>query len=279
VAKPLGVTEAADEALGRLPVPSRLIESVMRQRAIDYYVSRAGEFTGRVTRIDLVLAVLPFSAQGIDYLDRIEKALEVDLPEGLRQGSMVSFSGPPAAIHDLRDVTQRDQQRVQILVPAVVLGLLLIVFRQAVVSLYLILSVLFSYLVTLGATIVVFRLLERDAFSGLDWKVPLFLFTILVAVGEDYNIFLMSRIEEERKTRGPIQGILSALARTGRIISTCGFIMAGTFAALLAGSFLAMKELGFALGLGVLLDTMVVRPILVPTFLLLLQGPSERALK
>jgi RND superfamily putative drug exporter len=145
------------------------------------------------------------------------------------------------------------------------------------VSLYLILSVLFSYLTTLGGTFLVFWLFNQEAFAGLDWKVPLFLFTILVAVGEDYNIFLVSRVEEERRTRGPVQGVLSALARTGRIISTCGFIMAGTFAALFAGSFLAMKELGFALAVGVLLDTLVVRPILVPTFLILLQLSSKRA--
>jgi putative drug exporter of the RND superfamily len=82
----------------------------------------------------------------------------------------------------------------------------------------------------------------------------------------------MARVEEERRTRGPVQGVLEALARTGRIISTCGFIMAGTFAALFAGSFLAMKEFGFALAVGVVLDTLVVRPILVPTFRILLQA-------
>jgi RND superfamily putative drug exporter len=219
-----------------------------------------------------VLAVPPFSPLGIEYLDRIEQSLGADLPEGLRQGAQVSLSGPAATVRDLRTVTRGDQTRIQVLVPAAVFVLLLIVFRRVAVSLYLILSVLFSYLATLGATFLVFWLLDREAFLGLDWKVPLFLFTILVAVGEDYNIFLVSRVEEERRTLGPVRGALQALARTGRIISTCGFIMAGTFAALFAGSFLTMKELGFALSAGVLLDTLVVRPILVPTFWILLHG-------
>ena len=283
VAKPLGTTEAAKKALSKLPLPSFMLESVIRQRAVGYYVSQAGELKGHVTRLDVVLATPPLSPQGIEQLDRIEGSLEADLPEGLRQGTQLSFSGPAATIRDLREVTRGDQTRVQVLIPAVVFVLLFIVFRKAAVSLYLILSVLFSYLVTLGATFLVFRLIEGPAFSGLDWKVPLFLFTILVAVGEDYNIFLMTRVEEERRTRGPVQGILSALAKTGRIISTCGFIMAGTFAALFAGSFLGMKELGFALAVGVLLDTLVVRPILVPTFLILLQGrrraPGTRPLR
>src|SRR5207249_3126698 len=104
-----------------------------------------------------------------------------------------------------------------------------------------------------------------------DWKVGTFLFTILIAVGEDYNIFLMARIEEERKRRDPLHAITEALARTGPIISSCGIIMAGTFASLAAGSLTEMKQLGFALAFGVLLDTFVVRPILVPAFLVLLQ--------
>jgi RND superfamily putative drug exporter len=275
VTRPLGTTEAAKEALAKIPLPGFLVESMIRQRALAYYVSHAGERKRHVTRIDLVLAVPPLSPRGIESLDRIERSLKADLPEGLRQGSQVAFAGPPATVRDLRAVTRHDQRLVQMLVPAAVFVLLLIVFRRVSVSLYLILSVLFSYLVTLGATFLVFWLIDREGFVGLDWKVPFFLFTILVAVGEDYNIFLVSRVEEEQRTHGPVQGVLQALARTGRIISTCGFIMAGTFAALFAGPFLGMKELGFALAVGVLLDTLVVRPILVPTFLILLQRWRE----
>src|SRR5262249_54019024 len=140
------------------------------------------------------------------------------------------------------------------------------------ISLYLVASVLFSYLATLGATYLLFWLLDPVGFAGLDWKVPIFLFTILVAVGEDYNIFLISRIREEQRRHGSLKGITVGLARTGRVISSCGFIMAGTFATLLSGSLVAMKQLGFALALGILLDTLLVRPVLVPAMLILLQS-------
>ena len=183
----------------------------------------------------------------------------------------VSFSGSTASLRDLGQVKHDDQRRVELLVSVVILVLLLIVFRRFVLSVYLVLSVLFSYLATLGLTYLVFHALSGPEFAGLDWKVPIFLFTILVAVGEDYNIFLLARVKEEQARHGPLGAIPVALARTGRVISSCGIIMAGTFASLLSGSLRAMQELGFALAVGVLLDTLVVRPILVPAFLVLLQ--------
>jgi putative drug exporter of the RND superfamily len=169
-------------------------------------------------------------------------------------------------------VKQGDQRRAEILVPTVVLVLLLLLLGRLAISVYLVLSVLFSYCATLGVTLVVFGLTHWGGYEGLDWKVPIFLFTILVAVGEDYNIFLVTRIREELGRHGPLHGITEALHRTGRVITSCGFIMAGTFATLLSGSLLAMQELGFALAFGILLDTLVVRPILVPAFLILLHS-------
>jgi len=124
--------------------------------------------------------------------------------------------------------------------------------------------------VTLGVTFVVFYCIHWHGFAGIDWKVPIFLFTILVAVGEDYNILLMARIEEEQKIHGPVQGVVIGLRKTGGIISSCGIIMAGTFSALAAGTLEGLAQLGFALAFGVLLDTFVVRPIVVPAYLILL---------
>ena len=167
-------------------------------------------------------------------------------------------------------MTDHDQVKIDLLVLAAVFLILVILLRKPAISLYLIVSVFFSYFVTLGVTFSFYYLRDPENFGGLDWKVPMFLFTILMAIGEDYNIFLMTRIEEEQKQHGPIEGIRIAMLRTGTIISSCGIIMAGTFSSLLFGTLVGMQQLGFALAFGVLLDTFVVRPLLVPAYLILL---------
>src|SRR5439155_18945931 len=162
------------------------------------------------------------------------------------------------SVRDLSVVIQGDRRRIEVLVLAAVFVILVLLLRRLLTPLYLLLSVLFSYYATLGVTFALFWLLDPHGFAGIDWKVAIFLFTILIAVGEDYNIFLMTRVREEQRRVGPVRGITEALDRTGPIISSCGVIMAGTFASLLAGSLTEMKQLGFALAFGVLLDTFVV---------------------
>lgn len=270
IAHPLGITEAAERAfdgLSRGQVIAR--RGVLRTRSRDVYVSQAESLAGHVTRMELVFEHDPFSRASIAHLEDIEAKLRAAFAKVLPADAILHFTGSTPSIRDLKVVRTADQIRINALVCLTVFVILVLLLRQPLVCLFLVLSMLLGYGTTYGTTLFVFWALDPAGFPGLDWKLPMMLFTILVAVGEDYNIFLMSRVAEEQTRHGPVDGVIIALSKTGGIISSCGVIMAGTFSALMFGSLVSMKQLGFALTFGVLLDTFVIRPILVPAFLVL----------
>jgi putative drug exporter of the RND superfamily len=270
VAQPLGI-EGARTLAGLSPFQRATQTRIMAARGQEHYVGDKGDLAGHVTRIDIVVKNDPFSRESIDQFEQLKAQVGSLLPEELRHDSRLLFVGATPSIRDLKMVTGSDQIRIDVLVLTSVFLILVLLLRKVAISAYLIASVFFSYLVTLGFTFAVFWALDPSGFTGLDWKVPMFLFTILIAVGEDYNIYLITRIDEEQLRHGKIKGITVALSKTGKIISGCGIIMAGTFASLaIGGSLAAMRQLGFALAAGVLLDTFVVRPVLVPAYLIML---------
>jgi len=257
------------------------------------YVSSVNKHVQRVAKFDVILSDNPFSLEAAATLNRLREELqqEVARRDSPWSGAVLTSSGTTAGISDLRQVTQADQRRIQILVTLGVWGVLVLVLRKVVLSTYLIATVLLSYFATLGITYGLFSTLYAPDYSGLDWKLPLFLFVILVAVGQDYNVYLVTRIFEEQ-ARGELQaGVRRALVLTGGIITSCGLVMAGTFIAMTSPAILhglsgvlpagwlvtdapvlrGITELGFALAFGVLLDTLVVRSILVPAFVVLWQ--------
>ncbi len=268
VSHPYGGEESLTQILAEIRNPVR--RKLTRDRTIDHYVSRQGKVADHVTRMEVTATLDPFSRHSMEHMSQLQQDIKSQLEK--YPGTRILVTGSTASIRDLKTVTDRDQVRIDILVVTSVFLILVVLLRRPAICLYLIVTVLFSYLVALGATYVAYWAYDPANFAGLDWKVPMFLFTILIAVGEDYNIFLMTRIEEEQKLYGPVDGVIHALQKTGRIISSCGIIMAGTFCSLAAGSLRGMCQLGFALAFGVLLDTFVVRPILVPAYLVLLNS-------
>ena len=266
--EPLG--EPAEQYGGR----DALRKGIVRSRAKSTYLAQAPEYAGKVTRLDLVCGYDPFSSEAIRFLGRLEGTLDelAADPKSGWDGTEFYYLGTTAGIRDLKAVTASDLVLIQWLVPAAVLVVLICILRRPLVSVYLVLSVLFGYYVSIGATELIFAHVAHvygASFGGLDWKVPMFLFVILVAVGEDYNIYLVTRVAEEQKRLGPIEGLRVALVRTGGIITSCGVIMAGTFSSMTTGTLGAVIELGVALSFGVLLDTFVIRTVLVPVFLVL----------
>ena len=233
------------------------------------FVAQHGELAGKVTRLFLILKAEPFSAEAVATCHEVEEVLE-DLREDPRSPwHQCSFElvGTTSGIRDLERVTTADRQLIQLLVAGAVLTVIIVLLRRPVICCYLILTVVLSYLVTLGITDLVFHAIRGSAYAGLDWKVPLFLYVILVAVGQDYNIYLVTRVFEEQRRLGLVAGLRRALIQTGGIITSCGIIMAGTFVSMTTAELNGVVELGFALSLGILLDTFVVRTILVPAML------------
>jgi RND superfamily putative drug exporter len=265
LSQPLG---EASEKLGGF---GALRKAVVRgnPRTKSTYLAQAPEYAGKVTRFDLVFRYDPFSVESIRLLDHVEAYLEglSNDPRSEWYGTRFYFTGTTAGIRDLKEVTASDQTLIQFLVFIAVLFILILILRRPLICIYLMISVLLGYFVTIGTSELLFSWLYGSTFHGLDWKVPIFLFVILIAVGQDYNIYLTTRVFEEQGRRGPVEGLRVAVLRTGGIITSCGVIMAGTFASMITGTLRTMQELGFALSLGVLLDTFVIRTILVPAFL------------
>lgn len=253
------------------PTGRRKLMALSSPRVRSTYLATTGELAGKVARFDVSLDTSPFARDSREYLDLLETRLD-ELSRDEHSpwyGAKFAYGGTTSATRDLEAVTESDRTLIQRLVVIAVLIAMMLVLRQPWICLYLILTVLYTYFVTIGATELIFSWLWGESFDGLDWKVPLFLFVILVAIGEDYNIYLVSRVFEEQARYGEMEGLRRAAATTGGIISSCGIIMAGTFAAMMIGSLRGMIELGAALSLGVALDTFFVRPVLVPAFLAL----------
>src|SRR5271165_4448432 len=272
------------QPLGKPPVPDkdktflqRLADQAMRAAAESRYVS-ANPLNkadlNHITRFDIVFRTDPFAQTSLESLEDVREVLNAATRPGqpLHGSAEIGLAGSTSAVNDLKDVTTSDQRRMYILVTLGVYAILVALLRRPGICLYLILTVVLGYLASLGVTDLVFRSLHHgtEPWGGLDWTVGFFLFVILVAVGEDYNILLMARVIEEEERHGITEGTRLAVAHTGGIISSCGLIMAGTFGSMLTGTLTSLRELGFALGLGILLDTFLVRPVLVPAFVVVM---------
>jgi RND superfamily putative drug exporter len=177
-------------------------------------------------------------------------------------GQSVLVGGPTAEEADLRSAIERDTKLLVPLVLLVVLAILILLLRSLVAPLVLIATVVLSFLAALGGSLLLFQLFAD--FPGEDPSYPLFAFIFLVALGIDYNIFLMARVHEEALELPTRAAMLRGLAVTGGVITSAGIVLAGTFAVLAVLPLVALTQIGVTVAFGVLLDTFLVRSILVP---------------
>ncbi|MFD5743699.1 MMPL family transporter [Streptomyces massasporeus] len=181
-------------------------------------------------------------------------------------GADALVGGYTAQQYDTQQTAARDRTVIVPIVLAVILLILMLLLRSLLVPVLLVATVGLNFLATLGVSALVFEHLL--GFSGTDASVPLYGFVFLVALGVDYNIFLMSRVREEALVHGNRQGVLRGLTTTGGVITSAGVVLAATFAALMVIPLAFLVQIAFIVAFGVLLDTLVVRSLLVPALVI-----------
>ena len=239
-----------------IPAVSAKLQSVAGVTAVAPEANAAGVIVkDGLSILNVTLSTAPDSRESRDRIPAIREAVK-SIDDSILVGgtTAVFFDTDVAARHDNRTVIP-----VVLLLITLILGLLL---RSIVSAVLLLGTVVLSYFATLGVCALVFN--HVFGFAGADASFPLFAFIFLVALGIDYNIFLMTRVREEAGKLGTRKGVIKGLTVTGSVITSAGIVLAATFGVLGILPLVFLAELGFAVAFGVLLDTIIVRSILVP---------------
>jgi len=232
------------------------IQEKLEDRPLVSQVRPSTSESDKYTQFSIILKANPYSKEALNEVETIREELK---------DQFVLVSGETVKQVDIREVNNRDTLLVMGLM-TVLIGLMLAVQTRSIrASLLMMLSILLSFGAALGFSTWIF-----DVFFGytsFSYRIPLYTFVFLVALGVDYSIMLMSRLKEERKQHDEQQAIARAVEKTGGVISSAGLILAATFAVLISQPVMELKLFGFAVAVGVLLDTFIVRPLLLPALL------------
>jgi RND superfamily putative drug exporter len=258
------ISAMLNDPVGRRALAALLInEQTVRDhpdllRSFESYITP----DGKRTRVDVAQTAQLFSSQALDQVVKLRQRLRDYLGEDEELGVQAIVAGANAQAADTRAMTRGDQIQTWFVVPFGVFVVLMFTLRDPLACVNLVATMILTYLFALGVTHLVFVTMLGAA--GLDWKVPYFLFVLLVAVGVDYNVFLMARLREETGVLGLRAGISRAIAQTGGLITSAAAITAVSFASFMFSPLSSLRQLGFALVVGVTIDAVLVRPLLVP---------------
>lgn len=216
----------------------------------------------RATQMYIVLTSYPQSDEALTAVQEVRNVLRSSLGTTALSGAEVAIGGSSAVLSDVRQILDTDFNRVMLVVVAGTFLVLVLLLRSLVAPIYLMMTVLLSYGTTLGIISWIFQgIMGQD---GISFMIPIIVFVLLVALGSDYNIFLMSRVREESEMRPTRDGARLAAIATGAVITACGIILAGTFGVLVVSPIRTMMQIGVAVAIGVLIDTFIMRALLVP---------------
>ncbi|WP_179963648.1 RND family transporter [Mycobacterium marseillense] len=248
--------DAAHPAMAGFNIPPQLLQLEQFQKAAKVFISPDGHSVRYLVQTKLN----PFSTEAMDQVNAITAAARGAQPNTALADATVSMAGYTVALKDTRDYYQHDIRFIIAVTLMVVLITLIALLRAIVAPLYLVASVVISYLSAVGIGVLVFQYLLGQQ---LHWSVPPLAFVVLVAVGADYNMLLVSRMREE-SPHSMRYGIIRTLGSTGGVITAAGLIFAASMCGLLFSSISTVVQGGFVIGVGILLDTFLVRTITVP---------------
>ncbi|SFJ01642.1 putative drug exporter of the RND superfamily [Paenibacillus sp. UNC496MF] len=239
-------------------LPQSALDSPELRQALDYYISK----DGKTAKFDVVLAVNPYSPEAQDTVGQVRDALTHSFGGTALKDAKVYVSGTSAQITELKAISKSDFMRTGAFVLIGIFIVLALMLRSIVAPLYLLLSLVFNFLVTMGIVEFVFvRLLGKE---GLSWSASFFIFLIIVALGVDYSIFLMARFKEEYRPGGIRDAMAKAMSTTGGVIVSAAVIMGGTFAALMMSGVNTLLQIGAGIVVGLILYAFVFMGLVVP---------------
>lgn len=248
--------DAGNPSMSGFNVPPEVLGTDEFKKAAQIFMSPDGHAVRYFVQTDLN----PFSTEAMDQITAILDTAKGAQPNTTLADAKVSVSGYTANLRDTRDYYDRDIRLIIVLTILVVLLILIALLRAVVAPLYLVGSVLLSYLSAVGIGVVVFQLLLKQQ---LHWSVPGLTFVVLVAVGADYNMLLAARLRNE-SGRTVRTGVIHTVRSTGGVITAAGLIFAASMFGLLFSSIGTVVQAGFVIGIGILLDTFLVRTLTVP---------------
>lgn len=248
--------DAASSTMAGFNLPDEVLNAPEFQQASEAYISPDGHSVRYLVQTDLN----PFSPEAMDQVNEISDIARGAQPNTALADASISMGGFPAALRDTRDYYEHDIRFIIIATLIVVLLTLVVLLRSLIAPLYLVGSVVLSYFAAIGIGVLVFQFILGQE---LHWSVPPLAFVVLVAVGADYNMLFVSRMRDE-SPHSIRYGIIRTLGSTGGVITAAGLIFTASMSGLLFSSIGIVVQGGFVIGVGILLDTFVVRTITVP---------------
>ena len=249
-------SDAADPSMAGFNIPPEVLGLADFKKASAAFISPDGHSVRYLVQTKLN----PFSTEAMDQVNTISDIARGAQPNTTLADASISMGGFPAALRDTRDYYERDIRFIIAATLIIVLLTLMVLLRSLVAPLYLVGSVVLSYFAAIGIGVLMFQFILGQQ---LHWSVPPLAFVVLVAVGADYNMLFVSRMRDE-SPHSVRYGIIRTLGSTGGVITAAGLIFAASMAGLLFSSIGIVIQGGFVIGVGILLDTFVVRTITVP---------------